>query len=423
MEMERLYLGIELDDSGCSMAWLNPESRTVQKLQDQTGGYRIPAYLSLDTVNNRWHAGAKAKEDQGREGCIVLNRLVSLFRSGQYLRINGECYTDEDMFREFLKFMLGEAVARSGMNEIGSLVICMEKAEIRDAEKISRICSMLGIDPLDIHVLNRQECFMYYLMSQKREIWSNVSLLFDYGKNGLFCYEVSQIKGLRPVTVQAHMEQISGVPPVELLSQESEEKNATDRWFAGLAEKKMSGKIISSVMLCGEGFEDVSWARQFILSISSQKNRKVYQVDGLYGMGAAFAAYHIAEDHRNFPYRCICDGRVSATVSIYVDEHGGNEQLILVQAGTSCYEARTTIDLNLIGQKSLNLFIKNTGAREGYSLPLDLSAFMCDGRERTKIRLSVAFSDMDSMVVRVEDLGFGEIYPSTGQVVEQRYNV
>ena len=421
--MERLYLGIELDDSGCSMAWLNPADRKVQKLQDQTGEYRIPSYLCFDTGHNRWYAGAEAEKKQGKEGCIVLNRLITLFQSGQCLKINGSCYTDEDMFREYMNYILNEAMRRSGTEQIESLAVCMEKAEIRDAEKISRLCSGLGIDPMNIHILNRQECFMYYLMSQKREIWSNVSLLFDYGQKGLYCYEVSQIKGLRPVTAQSHMEEIKGAPSVLQLRYEEEAQNAADRWFAGLAEKKMSGKIISSVMLCGEGFEDVSWARQFILSISSQKSRKVYQVEALYGMGAAFAAYHIADDNRNFPYRCICEGRVSTTVSIFVDEHGENEQMVLVRAGTSCYEARTSVDLNLIGQSSLNLFVRNAGAQESRSLPLDLTAFMCDGRERTKIRLSVAFSDMDSMVVRVEDLGFGEIYPSTGRVVEQHYHV
>ena len=411
--MKKLYLGIELDDSGCSLAWLNPETRTVQKLTDQNGCAEVPVYLCLDSEENRWYAGEEAQNAQGKEGCIVLNRLISLFRSGQYLEINSEYYTDEDMFQEFLNHVLKEAVKRSGLSMIGSLAICLEQVMIQEAEKISRICGRLGVDSLDIHVLNRQECFMYYLLSQKHEIWSNVSFLF----------EVNLIKGLRPVTAQSHMEQVSEAPPVELIGHDGEEKCAVDRWFASLAEKKMAGKIVSSVMLCGEGFSDISWARQFIKSISSQKSRKVYQTDTLYGMGAAFAAYHIAENHKNFPYRCICDGRISATVSIFVDEQGESEQLILVQTGTSCYEARTSVDLNLIEQHILNLFVRNTGAQESYKLPLDLSSFMEDGRERTKIRLSIAFSKIDTMIVRIEDLGFGEIYPSTGQVVEQHYNV
>lgn len=421
--MEKLYLGIELDDSGCNLAWLDSEKRMVQKLQDRNGDSEIPAYLCLDTVENRWYAGKEAEAFQGREGCIVLNRLVSLFRSGQYLEACGECYTDEDMLREFLNYVLQEASRRCGLKVIGSLVVCLSQVQIWEAEKISRICRSIGVDPMAVHVLNRQECFMYYLMSQKHEIWSNVSLLFDYGKNGLFCYEVSLIKGLRPVTAQAHMEKVTGVPPVELTRQEGEERNAVDRWFSSLAEKKMAGKIVSSVMLCGEGFSDLSWTREFIKSISSQKSRKVYQTDVLYGMGAAFAAYHIAEKHKNFPYRCICDGRISVTVSIFVDEKEGSEQLILVQAGTSCYEARSSIDLNLVGQKSISLYVRNTGAQESYRLTMDLSSFVADGRERTKIRLSIAFSKTDAMVVRIEDLGFGEIYPSTGQIMQQCYKV
>lgn len=421
--MEKLYLGIEVDDFGCNLTWLNPETRTVQKLLDQNGQSEIPAYLCLNVTENRWYAGKEAKDAQGKEGCIVLNRLLSLFQSGQYLEVEGEYYTDEDMLQEFLNYVLQEAVKRCGLNIIGSLAICLEQVRIREAEKISRICSRLGVDPLDIHILNRQECFMYYLMSQKHEIWSNVSFLFDYGRNGLFCYEVSLVKGIRPVTAQAHMEQITGAPPVELISEESDERNTADIWFSSLAEKKMSGKIVSSVMLCGEGFTDISWARQFIKSISSQKSRKVYQTDALYGMGAAFAAYHIAENHRNFPYRCICDGRIRTSVSIFLDGKEGNEQLILVQAGTSCYEARTSIALNLIEQKNIDLYVRNVGAQESYKLPMDLSSFMEDGRERTKIRLAIAFSKEDTMIVRIEDLGFGEIYPSTGQVMEQYYNV
>lgn len=421
--MEKLYLGIELDDYGCNLAWFNPETKTVQKMSDQNGYGEIPAYLCLDTSVNRWYAGRTAKEAQGKEGCIVLNRLVSLFYSGQKLQVNGESYTVEDMMQEFMDYMLKEAMERSGLDIIGSLVICIEKVEIIQAEQISRICSRLGVCPTDVHVLNRQECFMYYLMSQKREIWSNVSFLFDYGREGLCCYEAGLLKGLRPVTAQARMEKIEGAPLAELLEQDEEKRKSVDRWFASLAEKKMSGKIVSSVMLCGEGFSDISWAREFIRSISSQKSRKVYQTDVLYGMGAAFAAYHIAEKHRNFPYRCICDGRVSTTVSIFVDEQQGSEQLVLIQAGTSCYEARASLSLNLIRQNNLTLFVRNTGAQEGCKLSIDLSLFMEDGRERTKIRLSIAFKKSDTMIVKIEDLGFGEIYPSTGQILEQRYIV
>lgn len=140
-------------------------------------------------------------------------------------------------------------------------------------------------------------------------------------------------------------------------------------------------------------------------------------------MGAAFAAYHIADGSKHFPYRCICDGRISITVSIFVDEQERSEQLILAQAGMNCYEARASVDLNVIQQEELNLFVRNTGAQERYKLTMDLTSLMSDHRERTKVRLSIAFPKADTMAVRIEDLGFGEIYPSTGVVIQQSYEV
>lgn len=421
--MEKLYLGIELDDTGCGLSWFDSETKTVQVLPDQNGRSWIPSVLCLNAESNQWSAGVEAESAKGNAGCIVLNRLVSLFRSGQSLEVNGECYTAEDMMQEFLHAVLQEAIKRSGINQIESLVFCLEKVYISDVEAFSRICSSQGVDREAVHVFNRQECFMYYLMSQKREMWSNVSYLLDYGEKGLCCYELNVLKGLRPVTASAYMENITGAPSLEQIKSKGEESAAVDRWFSSLAEKKLTGKIVSSVFLCGEGFSDLSWAKQFIKSIYSQKSRKIYQVEAIYGMGAAFAAYHVEDEYRHFPYRCICEGRISTTVSIFVDEKDGSEQLILVQAGMNCYEARTSVELNLIDQKELNLFVRNTGAQESYKLSLDLTSFMADHRERTKIRLSMVFPKEDTMIVKVEDLGFGEIYPSTGSVVQQSYKV
>ena len=419
--MEKLYLGIELDDAGCSLSWMNPETKVVQMLSDHNGQSWIPAVLSFDREKSRWSVGSEAEADRGKDGCIVFHRLVSLLRSGRTLEIDGVCYTAEDMMQQFLRLVLQDARNRTGINIIDSLVFCLEEVSAFDAEAIGRICAAQGIDPEEIHVFNRQECFMYYMMSQKREMWSNVSYLFDYSKKGLYCYELDVLKGFQPVTARAGMEQIAGAPLAEQI--QKGEGDAADRWFSSLAEKKMAGKIVSSVILCGDGFSDLSWARQFIKCIYSQKSRKVYQVEAVYGMGAAFAAYHIADGHKRFPYRCICEGRISITVSIFVDKGESSEQLVLAESGMNCYEARASVDLNVIEQKELKLFLKNTGAQESYRLTLDLSAFMPDHRERTKIRLSIAFPKADTMSVRVEDQGFGEIYPSTNGVIEQSYEV
>ncbi|MDO5409015.1 MAG: DUF5716 family protein [Lachnospiraceae bacterium] len=421
--MENLYLGIDFSDLGCSLSSFNPETRMVQVMPDENGEIWIPSFLSLNEESGQWKIGKEAQEDQGQPGCLVLKNLPSLLRSGKTLELNGECYTAEKLAGEFLNKLLWEAQKRSGTPELVSVAICLENVSAAEAEKLSRICSELELDLQKVHIINRQESFMYYLMSQKREIWSNVSYLFDYGEDGLFCYELDVLKGMRPVTAQAHREKVQDAPPAAVTAEGGEFAEAADQWFCMLADRKLTGRIVSSVVLCGSGFSDLSWAKQFIRRIYTQKSRKVYQVEAFYGMGAAFAAYHLAEEHRYFPYICICEGRISTTISIFVEEKETSEQLILIREGTSCYEARASIDLNLIEQKTLDLYVKNTGAPESYKLPLDLSSLMEDGRERTKVRLSIAFSKEDTMMVRVEDLGFGEIYPATEQVILKSYHV
>ena len=185
----------------------------------------------------------------------------------------------------------------------------------------------------------------------------------------------------------------------------------------------MSGKIVSSILLYGEGFSSFDWADQFLKSISRQKCDKVYLVENIYGMGAALAAYHASKNYEEFPYVCLCSGRVGATISIFIDDDNSGKQLLLVESGKNCYEAKATVVLNLIEQTQMDLYVKKTGAAEGYSLTLDLSSFMAENQERTKIRLSLVFLDSEIMAVRIEDLGFGEIYPSTGRIIERKYTV
>lgn len=421
--MEELYLGIELDDTSCKLSWINPVNESAQELVDESGQSRILAFLCLNGANGCWSIGTEAEKACGKPGNIVFKNLLTLLRSGQKLEVNGVFYTGEDLLQEFLKLVWKEAQIRSGLEQIGKLVICLEEATITDIEKLTRICSCCGIDSSKVHVFNQQECLMYYIMSQEPEKWRNTSFLFDYREQGLYCYEMRAYKNLKPVTVKADLEKIQGAPLVEQVKAAGTEAEAADRWFMSLAEKRMAGKIVSSVILAGEGFAKLDWAEQFIKSIYAQKSRKVYQVSNLYGMGAALAAYHIAEKHRRFPYCCICAGRISTNVSIFVEEQEKRVQLLLAEAGMNYYDARTSLELNLIEQKDLSLYLRNTGAAEGYYLHLDLSSFLEDGRDRTRIRLAIAFLKEDCMIVRVEDLGFGEIYPSTGQVFQQMYQV
>lgn len=416
--MNRLNLGIELTDRGCTMAWYHSGKGAMEILVDQNGKSGFPSYLALNPESRQWSSGNHAEQMQGNSGYLVFHRILSLFFSQNSLEVNSNVFTADEMMMHYMKGVFQEAKERSGIRNLGQVVICGEGFTISDVDRMIGIIRSMEPDAA-VHIYNREECFMYYMLSHSKDIWSNTSFLFDYGPDGLDCYELNQLKGFSQVTVHAVTEHREDVPFYE----ETERDAERDRWFADLAVEKLDGKIVSSVIVSGNGFRNLSWAKEFFRAIKSQKSRKIFQVDHLFALGAGYAANHLAAENRGFPYICICRNRLSTTVRIVLDHQENQEQMILAKEGENCFESRTSMELNLIEMNTVDLLVRNAGSASSRKITCDLSDFMADGRTRTRIRLMLVFPEESKMAVRIEDMGFGELFPSTGQIYQNVFQI
>lgn len=427
--MNELYLGIELNDKGCSVAWYNADEKMVQIPGSGQGQYMIPGMVSYDTLSGMWQSGQNAEDNLGRPGCIVLGNLLSLFRQQQELKFGSSILTADEVMQHYLEGVLKEIYDILGCAEIRSLTFCIDEIDVWGCDRLKKVMEQSGICAEDIHVLNRTECFGYYMMSQKREKWNNGSLLFSYDEDGLFCYELTAKKSTGPLIAFLKREKIEMAPSCEMLSESSGEYSGEDAaheadlWFASMAEKKMAGKVINSVVLNGAGFSDYTWCREFLKKIGSLKSRFVFLDYELFEKGAAFASCHLAEKESHFPYMLFCEGRTEAGINLVVDVEDTLSFVNIIPAGVSCSEARGVLDLMLIENSTLRLQVKRFGSLDTQPLSLDLHAFMEDGRERTRVRISMAYVTPDTLVVRAQDLGFGEIFPSSGLTVKQTFRI
>ncbi|MFR4578934.1 MAG: DUF5716 family protein [Clostridium fessum] len=57
-------------------------------------------------------------------------------------------------------------------------------------------------------MISHAESFVYYVMSQKREVWSNQVGMFELSENGLHYYELRVQRGLRQMQVVADQEEL-----------------------------------------------------------------------------------------------------------------------------------------------------------------------------------------------------------------------
>lgn len=65
-------------------------------------------------------------------------------------------------------------------------------------DTIMNVTKMLQIPRKSVHIVSHTECFLYYVLSRPRELWANLSVLFDFSGDGLNFYEMEMLRGMQP---------------------------------------------------------------------------------------------------------------------------------------------------------------------------------------------------------------------------------
>ncbi len=299
---------------------------------------------------------------------------------------------------------------------IGRLVVTVPRISAKLMDMLVYCADRLKIPRDRIRIISHTESFLYYVLSQKREVWNNQVGMFDLSEDFLCYYEMKVQRGMRQVTVVADREKLDEGFNLDILSTPSGVKLA-DKILCSCGERFLQKKLFSSVFLTGKGFEKQDWAAGFMKLVCAR--RKVYVDQALFVQGAAYKAADLERDKTMYPYVLVCDGRLDTTVSMKVMRRDQEDQMILAAAGDSWYEARTTQEFILDNQQYLEFVISPADPKRRKVVKLTLEGFPERDDKTLRIQLQVAFLDENTMAVVVKDLGFGEFYPSTGAVIRQ----
>ncbi len=299
---------------------------------------------------------------------------------------------------------------------VGRLVVTVPKISAKLMDMLVYCADRLQIPRNRIRIISHTESFLYYVLSQKREVWNNQVGMFDLSEDFLCYYEMKVQRGMRQVTVVADREKLDEGFNLDILDTPSGVKLA-DRILCSCGERYLQKKLFSSIFLTGKGFESQDWATDFMKLVCAR--RKVYVDQALFVQGAAYKAADMDRDKTMYPYVLICDGRLDTTVSMKVMRRDREDSMILAAAGDSWYEARTTQEFILDNQQYLEFVIAPADPKRRKVVKLTLEGFPERDDKTLRIQLQVAFLDENTMAVVVKDMGFGEFYPSTGAVIRQ----
>lgn len=403
--MDGLILGLDLCDAYTQLVCDQGEK-----------SWTLPTVICRKKEEESWMVGEPAYASALAGSGVMVDKLVKLVTKDGTATIGGIRYTGAQLLTRFLIQAVALAKDEYNTDKIKQLVFSVPRIETRLLACLRGCGAYLDVAGEDIHIMSHTESFMYYVLSQKREVWNNQVGMFDLSGEGLCYYEMKVQRGLRQTTVMAEKERLEEGFSLDILNSSAGKKMA-DRILCSCGNRMLQKKLFSSVFLMGKGFEERDWAEEFMKLVCNR--RRVYVETELFARGAAYRAVDFLREKSIYPYVCICEGRLDSSVSMRVLYKDQDNQLMLAKAGVSWYEAAKEVELILDGQDYLEFMITPPDQRKKKTVRMELEGFPKRGEKTLRVLVQIGFLDERTMTVTVTDQGFGELFPSTGAVLRQ----
>ncbi len=191
------------------------------------------------------------------------------------------------------------------------------------------------------------------------------------------------------------------------------EDEIRDVEFCRFITKTLGKELFSSVQITGEGF-DQQWAQQSVKLLCHQ-GRKVFYGNNLFAKGACIAGKDRLEDKKLKGYRYLSDSLVTADVGMDMRVMGSPAYYPLIEGGSNWYECNAECELILDDTEELVFVVNLPDETERKRVAMALKGLPKRPNRTTRLALTLKYVSSKDCEITVKDLGFGEMYPSSGK--------
>ena len=419
--MEGLILGMDLCDDYSRLCCFRPEEMKPEtiSLNEEGSSELIPTVICKKKGEDSWLIGEEAYRLALYGGGTMVDKLVKLLRKEGSATIEGVKYQADELIAIFFRKLLEAARHRYGQTEIISLVLTVQTLEGRFLDQLIHIAETAGVPRRLVHILSHTESYVYYVLSQEKQIWTGENVLFDLTENGLFYYDMKVIRGRRPQMAEASHEKLEEGFSLDVLDTAAGEKLG-DTILTACADRLFKKRLISSVFLTGKGFENTSWAPHFLKTICSK--RRVFAEQNIFAAGAAYRGFDGLQPVTSYPYTMLCEGRIQSTVSLAASVSGRKEQVVLALAGSNWYESKSSAEFILDDVPELELVVTPViPPCRSEKIRVSLDELPARPVKTTRIEVIISFTGEKCMTVRIIDKGFGDLFPASGKMIRRDF--
>ena len=123
------------------------------------------------------------------------------------------------------------------------------------------------------------------------------------------------------------------------------------------------------------------------------------------------------------PKKAIGDKRIFHNISLEAYQDAVVKQVRLLKAGTELKRADSVIQVILDDTKEMKFQIEDVRTKDSIHCTLRPEEFHYRENKTLRLEIETRFLDYETLVLKVRDVGFGDICPATYQVWEQIVNL
>ena len=399
-----VYFGIDIN-SKCAVASIykpNMEEPATISTVLGTENYTIPTCISKKYGMSQWYFGDEAIKRAKTKEAILVEDLYNMAVRDASILLEDTSYAAKDLLTVFFKKLFSFPGATVALEQIERLVVCVEQVSYETMELMTYITMKLGIDAKRLMLIDKQESFYHYALSQKPELFLYDVALFDFSGQNLVSTILKRNQNVHPQVIK-----------LDVINHGAFADNR-DLIFDDIISKTFGNNLISSVYLVGDGF-DGDWMKTSLTHLC--RGRKVFLGKNLYSKGACYAGF-IKDGGRDWPFIYIGDNDLKLNLSIRIYDDNELKFYTLIDAGQSWYDVKGECEVILDGSPEIEFYIQRPDSREAHIEVLELTDLPERENRTTRLRIIASPQSDKSVDITIMDLGFGEISPSSSKTWE-----
>ena len=343
-------------------------------------------------------------------------------------------YSTNDLYRRAVRHESDEVVhllrefiekSLSRFESIGQIVFTVPKLNVDIVRMLKGIAKRMGIDKDNVYVQDYKESFCNFMIYQPKELWQYEAALFHCDRHEVKAYMLRKLrtgygKGRDAfITVdevaRAKMEELAAVYPVLNVDRAKEADIQFKQFVQGVFDKK----LVSSVFLVGEGFEN-NWYPQSLKVLYN--GRRAFLGNNLYSKGACYAAYK-----RSLGYEdsliYLDETKMMDQICLKLRMQGVDKWYPIVSWGSRWYESDMQCEILLENTDDIEIHIESLVGAEMRVERVSLEGLPKRKNYTLRLQVKVIMRNEKCCCISFKDMGFGEFFAATDFYVEKEIHL